>query len=73
MWEMVGNKHGGKFEKLKNDNNNVLENKGDHFQDKLLKNVLENEKKDDKHNAKVLSLKNELKENIVNLKKWKKS
>ena len=33
-----------KLEKLKDDNNYALGNKDDNFQDKLLNNVLENEK-----------------------------
>ena len=42
--EIEGFKHGGKIGKLKDDNDFVLGNKGDNFQYKLLKNVLDNEK-----------------------------
>ena len=40
-----GFKHGCKIEGLKDYNNYVLGNKGEIFQDKLLENVLDNEKR----------------------------
>ena len=47
-------KHSGKIGKLKDDNNCVLSNESEKFQENLLKNVLDNEKKDEKNNAKGL-------------------
>ena len=68
--DVGGIKHGGKTVELKYDDNCLLDNKGDNFQDKLLKNVLDNEKKNGKQNAKILSLKNELKEKVKAIKEW---
>ena len=64
--EIRGFKHGDKFGKLKDDNNYIFGNEGDNFKDKLLKNVLENENKDNKHNDKVLILKNNEKKRRIN-------
>ena len=69
--EIVGIEQSCKIGKFKDDNKYVLRNKGDNSQDKLLKNVFGNKVKDDKHNAKVLLLTNELKENIEKVKKYK--
>ena len=52
-----------KIGKLKYDNVYLLNGMSDNFQYKFLRNVLDHDKKDDEHIAKVLSLTNELQDN----------
>ena len=49
---------------MNDDNNYVSSNEGDNLKYKLLKEIFDNETKDDKHNVNVLSLKILFKEEI---------